>query len=94
MKTEVAAAPNRSHAFALALFEELARSGLRDVCVCPGSRSAPLAVAAATHGELRTWSHIDERSAAFFALGKAMRRALLWRSSAPRAPQQRTSIPP
>ena len=71
MKTEVAAAPNRSHAFALALFEELARSGLRDVCVCPGSRSAPLAVAAATHGELRTWSHIDERSAAFFALGQA-----------------------
>jgi 2-succinyl-5-enolpyruvyl-6-hydroxy-3-cyclohexene-1-carboxylate synthase len=67
----VARAPNPNHAFAAALFEELVRAGVSHVCVCPGSRSTPLAAAAAhTHG-LRVWSHVDERSAAFFALGLA-----------------------
>lgn len=65
----VADAPNRNHAFAAALFEELARSRIRDVCLCPGSRSTPLAVATATTPELHCWTHIDERAAAFFALG-------------------------
>ncbi len=67
----VAAAPNRNLAFAAALFEELERAGVRDVCVCPGSRSAPLAIAVARSTGLRAWTHIDERSAAFFALGMA-----------------------
>lgn len=67
----VADAPNCAHAFAAALFEELARAGVRHVCVSPGSRSTPLAVAAAGRPELRLWSHVDERSAGFFALGLA-----------------------
>jgi len=67
----VADAPNRSLAFAAALFDELARAGVRDVCLCPGSRSAPLAVAVANTAALRCWTHIDERAAAFFALGLA-----------------------
>ena len=67
----VASAANENHAFAGALMEELARSGVRHVCVCPGSRSTPLAVAAAREPALRCWSQIDERSAAFFALGLA-----------------------
>jgi 2-succinyl-5-enolpyruvyl-6-hydroxy-3-cyclohexene-1-carboxylate synthase len=71
MGTSVADAPNRVHAFATALFEELTRAGVRDVCLCPGSRSTPLAVATAQQPELRCWTHIDERSAAFFALGLA-----------------------
>jgi 2-succinyl-5-enolpyruvyl-6-hydroxy-3-cyclohexene-1-carboxylate synthase len=73
-----AAAPNRGHAFAAALFQELVRAGVRDAVVCPGSRSTALAVSAAHCPELRCWPHVDERSAGFFALGlaKAARRAV------------------
>ena len=42
--------PNRAHAFSAALFEELARAGVRHVCVCPGSRSTPLVAAAVGQG--------------------------------------------
>ena len=56
---------------ALALLTSLQRRGLRHLVLCPGSRSAPLAVAAALleRQGLRLHTAIDERSAAFFALG-------------------------
>ncbi len=41
------------------------------MCLAPGSRSAPLALMIASHEQLRSWMHIDERSAGFFALGLA-----------------------
>jgi 2-succinyl-5-enolpyruvyl-6-hydroxy-3-cyclohexene-1-carboxylate synthase len=49
----------------------LQRLGLRQVVLCPGSRSAPLAAAAALLEPtgLAIYTCIDERSAAFFALG-------------------------
>ena len=56
---------------ALLLLAALGRQGLDLVVLCPGSRSAPLAQAAALlEGRgLRLLTAIDERSAAFFALG-------------------------
>ncbi|WP_244972550.1 2-succinyl-5-enolpyruvyl-6-hydroxy-3-cyclohexene-1-carboxylic-acid synthase [Paramicrobacterium fandaimingii] len=59
-------------AYATALLLGLAARGLTDIVICPGSRSQALALAAAAlddAGMLRVHVRIDERSAAFFALG-------------------------
>ncbi|MBW7865794.1 MAG: 2-succinyl-5-enolpyruvyl-6-hydroxy-3-cyclohexene-1-carboxylic-acid synthase [Candidatus Hydrogenedens sp.] len=50
---------------------ELAAGGTGLFCVCPGSRSAPLAVAAARQPGVEVVVHPDERGAAFHALGWA-----------------------
>jgi len=57
--------------FAVTFADQLARSGVTDVCLAPGSRSAPLAMAFARHPGLRTRVLIDERSCGFFAVGLA-----------------------
>ncbi|WP_017318750.1 2-succinyl-5-enolpyruvyl-6-hydroxy-3-cyclohexene-1-carboxylic-acid synthase [Mastigocladopsis repens] len=52
--------------------ETLKRLGLTCVVICPGSRSTPLAVAFAQQSpDIKAISILDERSAAFFALGQA-----------------------
>ncbi len=53
--------------------EVLARLGLAAVVVSPGSRSTPLTVAVARNQKLESVPVLDERSAAFFALGMAKR---------------------
>ena len=58
--------------FAATLFDEWIERGLRDVVLSPGSRSTPLALAAASRSELTLHVRIDERSAGFFALGRAL----------------------
>ena len=63
---------NASTALASVLVDELARCGVRDVVLAPGSRSAALAFAvhaAAEAGRLRLHVRVDERTAAFLALG-------------------------
>ncbi|ELZ44545.1 2-succinyl-6-hydroxy-2,4-cyclohexadiene-1-carboxylate synthase [Halorubrum californiense DSM 19288] len=66
-------APNRNVLWANALVDELVAAGVDAVVASPGSRSTPLTVAAAGHEELRVFSQLDERSAAYFALGRARR---------------------
>ncbi|WP_455448346.1 2-succinyl-5-enolpyruvyl-6-hydroxy-3-cyclohexene-1-carboxylic-acid synthase [Natrinema thermotolerans] len=66
-------APNRATLWGRVLADELAKSGLEAVCLAPGSRSTPLTVAFAEHEDIDVYSHLDERSAAFFALGRARR---------------------
>jgi len=53
------------------LIEALAALGVAEYCVCPGGRNAPLAVVLDRARGIRTRAFYDERSAAFFALGRA-----------------------
>ncbi|AVZ40148.1 MULTISPECIES: 2-succinyl-5-enolpyruvyl-6-hydroxy-3-cyclohexene-1-carboxylic-acid synthase [unclassified Dietzia] len=67
-------ASNPSTAQARVVVDELIRHGITDAVLCPGSRSAPLALALAAAertGHLRLHVRIDERAAAFTALGLA-----------------------
>src|SRR4051794_6839906 len=64
------------HADGLAVYlgafaDALAGAGVEHLCLCPGSRSTPLALTFARQGKLRLWMHLDERSCAYFALGLA-----------------------
>jgi 2-succinyl-5-enolpyruvyl-6-hydroxy-3-cyclohexene-1-carboxylate synthase len=52
-----------------AFCEELARAGVCEVAVAPGSRSTPLVLAFDADDRINVRVHLDERSAAFFALG-------------------------
>ncbi|MEH2465677.1 2-succinyl-5-enolpyruvyl-6-hydroxy-3-cyclohexene-1-carboxylic-acid synthase [Nostoc sp.] len=63
---------NVNQLWAYILTETLKRLGLTCAIICPGSRSTPLAVAFAQQvPEIEAISILDERSAAFFALGQA-----------------------
>jgi 2-succinyl-5-enolpyruvyl-6-hydroxy-3-cyclohexene-1-carboxylate synthase len=66
-------APNRNTLWSRLICEELVAAGVSSVCFAPGSRSTPLTAAAIAYPDIETFSHLDERSAAFFALGRGRR---------------------
>lgn len=62
--------PQRTALFLSAFFDELRRNGVRQVVISPGSRSTPLSLVAYA-STLDAFVDVDERGAAFFALGLA-----------------------
>ena len=66
-------APNWSTHWAETLLSELAAGGLERVVVAPGSRSTPLTTAGTREDQLNIDTHLDERSAGFYALGYGKR---------------------
>lgn len=53
------------------VLEALTRHGVEHICIAPGSRSAPLTLAAASHPRLICHTHFDERGLGHLALGLA-----------------------
>ncbi|OGQ22416.1 MAG: 2-succinyl-5-enolpyruvyl-6-hydroxy-3-cyclohexene-1-carboxylic-acid synthase [Deltaproteobacteria bacterium RIFCSPLOWO2_02_FULL_44_10] len=53
------------------LVSVLIKHGVREVVLCPGSRNAPLVMTFQKTETIKIWTHFEERSAAFFALGRA-----------------------
>lgn len=53
------------------LMDEFVQGGVQEAVVCPGSRSTPLAMLALAHQDINVHVLVDERSAAFYALGLA-----------------------
>ena len=52
------------------LVREVRELGVTDFCACAGSRNSPL-LAVLASSDAQIFSFVDERSAAFFALGRA-----------------------
>ncbi|MDX2052150.1 MAG: 2-succinyl-5-enolpyruvyl-6-hydroxy-3-cyclohexene-1-carboxylic-acid synthase [Polyangiaceae bacterium] len=63
--------PSPQAEWARLLFGSFAQAGVQDVVISPGSRSTPFVWAAIHTENLRCHTILDERSAAFFALGQA-----------------------
>lgn len=63
--------PSLNFLWSALILEELSRLGVEQVCIAPGSRSAPLTLVAAEYSQFEKHVHFDERGLGFFALGLA-----------------------
>ncbi|HTT59118.1 MAG TPA: 2-succinyl-5-enolpyruvyl-6-hydroxy-3-cyclohexene-1-carboxylic-acid synthase, partial [Acidimicrobiales bacterium] len=72
MSRSVPSASEAQATFCATLFDQWAQLGLSDVVISPGSRSTPLVLAARATEGLALHVRLDERSAGFFALGRAL----------------------
>ena len=77
-----------SQALAECIIDSLIAGGVRDFVYCPGSRNAPFAYALARYDSLsespiRVHIRLDERAAAFFALGLTLGKAAAPRPRVP-----------
>ena len=59
-----------NHTIAKHIIEECIRYGITEFCVAPGSRNAPLVYALNYSDQVKCYYWSEERSAAFFALGR------------------------
>jgi 2-succinyl-5-enolpyruvyl-6-hydroxy-3-cyclohexene-1-carboxylate synthase len=55
------------------ILQDLAKLGVRDICICAGARNSPFVVLASQAQGARIYHFFEERSAAFFALGRIQR---------------------
>ncbi|HYC60876.1 MAG TPA: thiamine pyrophosphate-binding protein [Thermoanaerobaculia bacterium] len=53
------------------LIDDVRAAGATEFCVCAGSRNSPLLFVLGNRNDVRLFSFVDERSAAFFAIGRA-----------------------
>jgi 2-succinyl-5-enolpyruvyl-6-hydroxy-3-cyclohexene-1-carboxylate synthase len=63
-------------ALATSIVEWFLHCGGREIVLCAGARNLAMVAAASNAPEIRTWNHPEERSAGFFALGRAKASAL------------------
>ncbi|WPJ96070.1 2-succinyl-5-enolpyruvyl-6-hydroxy-3-cyclohexene-1-carboxylic-acid synthase [Coraliomargarita algicola] len=70
---DLIARSNVNSAWGALTVEVLARLGVECIVTSPGSRSTPLTIAAARNARVEALTILDERSAAFYALGLAKR---------------------
>lgn len=66
---------NQSHAeqnssLSVSVVKKLLEWGVREFCVCAGARNAPLVAQLESTSGIKVFSFFDERSAAFFAMGR------------------------
>ncbi len=60
-----------NYQWAISLIDHFVLQGVHHAVISPGSRSTLLALACSQHPKIKTWIQVDERCAAFFALGLA-----------------------
>ena len=61
-----------NYLWSLSIIHAYASAGVQHAVISPGSRSTPITLACDRHADISTWVQVDERSAAFFALGLAI----------------------